>query len=250
MDIKEEKPRLLRLIIFGIISIYVLLVFLSILAKKIELDFFNPFIISAIILFVVNMYLFLIKKERLIRATEMNLIGVSIFPLASLISVYLLYFGFFQWTFPLSFMIGAIFVFTIISIISFIVYKTEDIQKILLPNEKVISSFDGIKLSGINYLGAASVMPFKRVLITNKSIVISFQLFGIETYKFPIKIYYKKSDYEKDHSFKLRIGVGSEYKLGKDSLSFKIEFLKMKIVKFIIHTTKAKEILEVIKKNK
>ena len=124
----------------------------------------------------------------------------------------------------------------------------------LLPNEKILLNYDGIKIVATGP-ASYSVMPLKKVLVTNKRILISSSMFGVETLKPAMKFYYKEPkeiphDKLFNFSFSNMNYTLRKYWVEKDSFCFEWGTKKTSLFKYKIYAPNPKKIFDLVKKNK
>jgi len=109
-------------------------------------------------------------------------------------------------------------------------------EDILKNGEKILFNYNGIKVIGINSFAGISIMPLKRVLITNKRIIISSNILGSEELDPAISLYYKDPKEIPSHDnlggldFTLK-----KCKLKKKSIAFEFGTKKFSFMKYKIY---------------
>lgn len=96
-----------------------------------------------------------------------------------------------------------------------------------LSNERILSTIDPAKI--LMYKGLTGTLYYyKKIVVTNKRIIISFNWFGFENFVGAMSCFYNKKDYDKHKSFGDSLILYSE--LGKGW--FLGKFLKIRIKQY------------------
>ena len=127
--------------------------------------------------------------------------------------------------------------------------KNNRIDSLLINGEKILIDLDGIQVSYVNYYGAIGTFFLKKVIVTNKRIILSSNYFGVETFFMPSSFFYKKPEGMRVNKLVGLNYVIKEYWLEKGDICFEIGLKKAKLIKYKLNTEKAKEIYRIIKSN-
>ena len=209
----------------------------------------NIFIPLGIAIIVLSGIFYIFKKNMGITATEYNKYAFFGLFLSIIVLAFLIFLGVVDFSGFAQIMV----IFLIIASVLFIPFyltSNRKREKLLLDGENILLNLDGIKITAVNYLGAIAVMPLKKVLVTNKRILISSNMFGVETLTPAMRIYYKEpKNVVHDRLFFNLNYTLHECSVAKDALIIKFGTKNHNFLKYTIYAPDSKKIYSIIKKN-